>query len=115
LPSQTDLGRKGTAEGDVIHSESGICVHTGGQLRCGGRFGGGAGAAKVRTAARRPTGGAEDDAEDDEIAELGVAAVPLATRVAGAAERPPISSAFARATPAERGQATGLRYGGGPA
>jgi hypothetical protein len=42
-------------------------VHTGGQLRCGGRFGGGAGAAKVRTAARRPTGGAEDDAEDDEI------------------------------------------------
>jgi hypothetical protein len=114
LPSQTDLGRKGTAEGDVIHSESGICVHTAGQLRCGGRFGGGAGAAKVRTAAQQSTGGAEDDAEDDETAELGVAAVPLATRVAGAAERP-ISSAFARATPAERGQATGLRCGGGPA
>ena len=56
-------------------------MHTSGQLRCGGRFGGGADAAKVRTAARRPTGGAEDDAEDDEIAELGVAAVPLATRV----------------------------------
>ena len=39
--------------GAAIHAESGICVHAGGQLPCGGRFGGGAGAAKVQ----QPDGG----------------------------------------------------------
>jgi hypothetical protein len=44
--------------GEAIHAESGICVHAGGQLPCGGRFGAGAGAAKVVTPGGRPTGGA---------------------------------------------------------
>ena len=52
-------------------------MQAGGQLPCGGRFGGGAGGAKVLTVRGRPMGGAEGEAEDDEIAELGVAAVPL--------------------------------------
>jgi hypothetical protein len=73
-------------EGDAIHSESGICVH-GGQR---------AERRTTQTTTKSPNSALPPSRWQRECRRRGAA---------------PISSASARATPAERAQATGLRYG----
>jgi hypothetical protein len=60
--------------GEAIHAESGMCVHAGGQLPFGGRFGSGAAAAKPVGAG----GGLPREAEDGAVDEVGVATGPRA-------------------------------------